>query len=122
MVERISVEKDLAKLHASIPRSLASAIPERILYQHGQVGECNDLIFGFSLVDYATAKGLGDGDIPRIVKICIHEIDQRGLETEGIYRVRNSIFLTRGGHRLMAIGVQVSGRHAAVHTVSPEPR
>lgn len=77
----------MAKLKAHIPRSLASAIPDPILYQHGQVGFCNDLLFGISLVDYATAKGLQDGEVPKIIRICIREIDQRGLESEGIYRV-----------------------------------
>lgn len=88
VVDKISPEKDVAKLKAYIPRSLASAIPEPILYEHGFVGSCNDLIFGFSLVDYATSKGLHDGEIPKIIKICIQEIDRRGLESEGIYRVR----------------------------------
>ncbi|RDB29694.1 Rho GTPase-activating protein 27 [Hypsizygus marmoreus] len=87
IVDMIYPEKDVAKLKAYIPRSLASAIPEPILYQHGSVGSCNDLIFGFSLVDYATAKGLQDGEIPKIIRICIQEIDRRGLESEGIYRV-----------------------------------
>ncbi|KAF5336909.1 hypothetical protein D9611_003445 [Ephemerocybe angulata] len=96
-VDRISPEKDLLKVKSNIPRSLASAIPDPILYEHGQVGSCNDLIFGFSLVDYSTSKGLQDGEIPKIVKICIDSIDQRGLESEGIYRV--------------------SGRHAVIHAL-----
>lgn len=75
-------------MKSHLPRSLASAIPDPILYEHGQVGECNDLIFGFSLVDYATAKGLPDGAVPKIIRICIEEIDKRGLESEGIYRAR----------------------------------
>lgn len=87
IVNKISPERDVAKVKANIPRSLASAIPEPILYQHGQVGSCNDLIFGISLVDYATAKGLQDGEIPKIIRICIKEIDRRGLDCEGIYRV-----------------------------------
>jgi hypothetical protein len=78
-------------LKTHIPRSLASAIPDPILYEHGQVGECNDLIFGFSLVDYATAKGLPEGAVPKIIRICIEEIDKRGLEIEGIYRARFAI-------------------------------
>lgn len=78
---------DVSILATFIPRSLAAAIPEPVLYQHGQVGECNDLIFGFSLLDYANAKNLQENEIPRIVRICIKEIDQRGLECEGIYRV-----------------------------------
>ncbi|KAG5352722.1 hypothetical protein C0989_000875 [Termitomyces sp. Mn162] len=97
LVNNISPERDLNKLKSYIPRSMASAIPEPILYQHGIVGLCNDLIFGFSLVDYATSKGLQEGEMPKIVRICIQEIDGRGLESEGIYRV--------------------SGRHAIVQTM-----
>jgi RhoGAP domain len=54
------------------------------------------LIFGVSLVDYATARGLGEA-APKIVRICVQEVDQRGLGSEGIYRV--------------------SGRHAIVQEV-----
>ncbi|KAG6891402.1 hypothetical protein C0992_007626 [Termitomyces sp. T32_za158] len=97
IVVNVSPERDVNKLRAYIPRSMASAIPEPILYEHGLVGSCNDLIFGFSLVDYATSKGLQEGEIPKIVRICIQEIDRRGLESEGIYRV--------------------SGRHAIVQTM-----
>lgn len=38
-------------------------------------------------MDYATARGLGEGDVPKIVRICVQEVDQRGLDAEGIYRV-----------------------------------
>ncbi|KAF8167804.1 hypothetical protein B0H34DRAFT_683101 [Crassisporium funariophilum] len=100
IVDRISPEKDVAKVKPHIPRSLASAIPDPILYEHGMVGECNDLIFGISLVDYATAKGLSEGSVPKIIRICIEEINRRGLETEGIYRV--------------------SGRHAVVQALQHE--
>jgi len=86
-VDKIFPDKDVARLVAYTPRSLASAIPDPILYEHGLVGSCNDLIFGFSLGDYATAKCLREGEIPKIVRICIEEIDKRGLEIEGIYRV-----------------------------------
>jgi len=86
-VDKISPEKDVSNLSSSIPRSLASAIPKPILYHNYSVGECADLIFGVSLVDYATARCLADGEIPKIVQICIREVDLRGLECEGIYRV-----------------------------------
>ncbi len=91
IVERISPQRDVDKLKTQTPRSLASAIPDPILYEHGLVGECNDLIFGFSLVDYATAKGLPEGSVPKILRICIEEINKRGLETEGIYRVMTHV-------------------------------
>lgn len=86
-IEKISPEKDVSLLTSTIPRLLNLATPKPQYYQNYSVGECRDLIFGVSLVDYATAKGLADGEIPKIVRICIREIEQRGLEAEGIYRV-----------------------------------
>ncbi|KAJ7356969.1 hypothetical protein DFH08DRAFT_469880 [Mycena albidolilacea] len=100
VVDKISPQVDVSKLQAYIPRSLASAIPDRVLYENGHVGECNDLIFGFSLLDYAMAHNLQEGEAPKIVRICIKEIDERGLEAEGIYRV--------------------SGRHAVVQALQHE--
>lgn len=97
IVDRISPSKDVQVLTQAIPRSLAAVIPKPVLYWNYSVGECSDLIFGVSLVDYATSRALQDGDIPKIVKICIKEVDARGLESEGIYRV--------------------SGRHANVQEV-----
>lgn len=71
---------------ASLRRSLALSIPPPTLYYNYQVGECQDLIFGVSLADYATARGI-ENDVPKVLKICIDEIDKRGLDAEGIYRV-----------------------------------
>lgn len=42
---------------------------------------------GISLVDYASARGLKDNAVPRIVELCIREVEARGLNAEGIYRV-----------------------------------
>ncbi|KAK7058359.1 hypothetical protein VNI00_001993 [Paramarasmius palmivorus] len=100
VVGKISSEKDKAKIAAFVPKSLASAIPDPILYHNCIVGECHDLIFGFSLLDYARTKSLPDGEVPRILRLCIAEIDKRGLEAEGIYRV--------------------SGRHAIVQAMQHE--
>ncbi|KAJ8081909.1 hypothetical protein PM082_007755 [Marasmius tenuissimus] len=97
VVTKINPEKDKAKYSAFVPKSLQSAIPEKTLYHNGIVGECNDLIFGFSLQDYATTKNLPEGEIPKIIRICIAEIDKRGLDAEGIFRV--------------------SGRHAIVQSM-----
>jgi hypothetical protein len=86
-VDSISPEKDMLKHKPQFLRSLNMSIPEPTHYQHGGVGICKDLIFGFSLLDYATDKNLQDGQIPKVVQICIREVDRRGLEAEGIYRV-----------------------------------
>lgn len=73
-----------------IPRFLNGAAPKRVLYTNYYVGDCMDLIFGVGLVDYATSRGLSDGEVPKIVRICINEVDRRGLNSEGIYRVSNN--------------------------------
>ncbi|KDQ54847.1 hypothetical protein JAAARDRAFT_181517 [Jaapia argillacea MUCL 33604] len=87
VVDKISPSSDANVIASRISRSLASAIPKPVLYYNYFVGECSDLIFGVSLVDYATSRGLSDAEIPRVVRLCIQEIDKRGLETEGVYRV-----------------------------------
>lgn len=89
MVDRISPERDVQRMTSFIPRAIANATPEQVHYEHGLQGVCSDLIFGISLTDYATGKNIRDGEIPRIVRLCIEEIDKRGLEAEGIYRVGN---------------------------------
>lgn len=88
-VDKVSAETDTSILAASLRRSLALSIPTPTLYYNYQVGECQDLIFGVSLADYATARG-SENDVPKILRICIDEIDKRGLDAEGIYRVSPS--------------------------------
>lgn len=116
MIEQVNPEKDTAVISNSIPKLLAAATPKPSYYQNFRVGECRDLIFGVSLVDYATTKGLAEGEVPKIVRLCIKEIDERGLEAEGIYRVSqslNSIYLSLTSF-LTLIRFQVSGRHASI--------
>lgn len=86
-LDMVSTSRDMANVSAYISHALASSLPKPTLYYNFFVGECRDLIFGFSLVDYATARNLPDGEIPKIVHSCIEEIDKRGLELEGLYRV-----------------------------------
>ena len=83
----ISADKDTLAVTSQTARSMALATPRPTSYYNYHVGECKDLIFGVSLVDYANAHGLPEGEIPRVVGLCIDELDKRGLETEGIYRV-----------------------------------
>jgi hypothetical protein len=87
-VDRIAPGADAAALASRLPRALASSVPRPTLYYNYRVGECEDLLFGVSLVDYATSRALADGDMPKIVRLCIAEIEARGLDAEGIYRVR----------------------------------
>ncbi|THH11784.1 hypothetical protein EW145_g435 [Phellinidium pouzarii] len=91
----ITSQKDLAFLSTARPRYVKQSIPKRSLYTNYYVGDCSDLVFGVGLVDYATSRGLQEGDTPKIIRSCIAEVEKRGLGSEGIYRV--------------------SGRHAVVH-------
>jgi hypothetical protein len=84
----VNTAKDLASIQARVPQQLARATPPRVPYYNYAVGDCNDLVFGVSLVDYSTSHHLNDGEIPLLLEKCIREVDKRGLETEGIYRVR----------------------------------
>ncbi|KZT65545.1 RhoGAP-domain-containing protein [Daedalea quercina L-15889] len=90
-VARISPGRDSSTVGYNIPRLLAAAIPRPVYYYNYTVGECKDLIFGVSLVDYATARNLhgveGEQGVPKIVRICVRDIEKRGIECEGIYRV-----------------------------------
>jgi hypothetical protein len=78
----------LKKLRQLTNKTLTAAIPKQTLYQNYQVGECKDMLFGVSLVDYASSRGLKDPkSLPKIVSLCIKEVEARGLKSEGIYRV-----------------------------------
>ena len=97
----LNPEKDVDRIHNALQPSLAKSIPKPIVYHNYYVGDCKDLLFGVGLVDYANSRGLGEGDVPRVVRLCVREIDERGLDAEGIYRV--------------------SGRHANVQEVRTFP-
>ncbi|KAG8831371.1 hypothetical protein FRC17_003252 [Serendipita sp. 399] len=87
LAHQIHPSQDLQHLRQLTSKTLAAAIPKPILYQNFQVGECKDMIFGISLVDYASSRGLRDHELPKIVSLCVADIEARGLRTEGVYRL-----------------------------------
>ena len=80
-------EKDSQRLKQATATQLEASIPKPILYHNFHMGESKHLIMGISLVDYASARGLKDNAVPRVVELCIREVEARGLNAEGIYRV-----------------------------------
>jgi hypothetical protein len=86
VIENISAENDFSVLSASLQHALAPTIPRPIFYDNYHIGECPDLVFGRNLVDYATAQGR-ENDVPKILRVCIEEVNRRGIEVTGIYRV-----------------------------------
>ncbi|KAG9018048.1 hypothetical protein FRB90_012551 [Tulasnella sp. 427] len=126
-ITKVSLEQDRTiqvKPFAYIDIALKRTLPPTLYYNY-LVGESKDLIFGDSLVGYATSHGItgepgvalgmtgmgkvGSRDggprmsreeprglepigtaqetVPRLVRLCIQDVDSRGLDVEGIYRV-----------------------------------
>ncbi|KAI9357208.1 hypothetical protein BD770DRAFT_389271 [Pilaira anomala] len=55
-------------------------IEPRNVYGQSQPSGENDIFGGFLRLEE-------NGDIPRVVSLCIHEVEERGLESVGIYRL-----------------------------------
>jgi hypothetical protein len=89
VINQINPAHDLYRLRQLTSASLQSAFPKRVLYFNYHAGECRDMLFGISLVDYASSRGLKDNLVPKIVSNCISEVESRGLRSEGIYRVKD---------------------------------
>ncbi|CAG8529910.1 6537_t:CDS:10, partial [Acaulospora colombiana] len=87
VIHQINPAHDLNRLRQLTSASLQNAFPKRILYFNYHAGECRDMLFGVSLLDYASSRGLKDNMPPKIVSICISEVEARGLRSEGIYRM-----------------------------------
>ncbi|KAK8843370.1 hypothetical protein IAR55_007027 [Kwoniella newhampshirensis] len=87
-IEGINLEQDIMLFRNRI-RSINPVSSAPVPYENFYVGPCRSLIFGVSLTDYDFARGEGSdhGRPPTIVEKCIAAIDERGLDSEGIYRV-----------------------------------
>jgi hypothetical protein len=86
VIETVSAENDSSVLSASLQRSPALSNPPPVFYKNCYVGECPDLVFGRKLVDYAATQG-SENVVPKILRVCIEEVNRRGLETVEIYKV-----------------------------------
>ncbi|WWD21112.1 hypothetical protein CI109_105593 [Kwoniella shandongensis] len=87
-IEGINLEQDIMLFRNRI-RSINPVSSAPVPYENFYVGPCRSLIFGVSLTDYDFARGEGSdhGRPPTIVEKCIAAIDEKGLDSEGIYRV-----------------------------------
>jgi hypothetical protein len=91
MSAREEVEKVLAgdtsesNLRASFRRVLSVSIPPPVFYCPGTRSD-SGLIFGVPLVDLETNQD----NVPRVMRLCIEEVEKRGLDAKGIYSVSQS--------------------------------
>ena len=74
---------DLPDLKASFRRALSFAIPPPTVYCNICSDAYSELIFGIPLVDLTT----DEDNIPKVMKMCIEEVEKRGLNTRRIYAV-----------------------------------
>ncbi|KAG8748059.1 hypothetical protein FRC10_009812 [Ceratobasidium sp. 414] len=87
VIAQINPEREINAAHQLIPEHISRLLPKRTLYHNYTYGDSSDLIFGFSLLDYATARNLEEGGVPSLVGKAVRAVDERGLDSEGIYRI-----------------------------------
>jgi hypothetical protein len=87
VVEKALAGTDTSDLRASFRRALSFSIPPLTLYRNHRPGAYSDLIFGVPLVDVET----DEDNIPKVMKMCIEEVEKRGLNTKKIYSVGHSL-------------------------------
>ena len=125
MSTRAEVEEALAgrdtsesDIRASFRRAFSFSIPPPTLYRNYCPGAHSDsgLIFGVPLVDVETDQD----NVPDVMRICIGEVEKRGLDTKGIYSVSHvvrvpgfmySCIVTQMGYSLSPQVLQVSLIH-----------
>ncbi|KAI9448586.1 hypothetical protein H4582DRAFT_2052008 [Lactarius indigo] len=83
-VEKALAGTDTSDLRTFFRRELSGSIPPPTLYRNYHLGAYSDLIFGVPLVEVETNE---DG-VPKVMKMCIEEVEKRGLNTKDIYSLR----------------------------------
>ncbi|KAH9050552.1 Rho GTPase activation protein [Lactarius hengduanensis] len=84
-VEKGLARPDTSNLRASFRRALSLSIPPCTLYRNYYPGAHSDSIFGVPLVDITTRQD----SVPKVIRICIEEVEKRGLNTKKIYSCRS---------------------------------
>jgi hypothetical protein len=82
-VEKALAGTDTSDLRASFRRALSFSTPPPTLYRNYRPGAYSELIFGVPLVDAETNQD----NVPTVMRMCIEEVENRGLNTKGIYSV-----------------------------------
>ncbi|KAN0139934.1 Rho GTPase activation protein [Lactarius tabidus] len=88
-VEKVLARKDTSEsnLRASFRRALSFSIPPPTFYRNYCPGAHSDLILGVPLVDLET----NPDNVSKVMRICMEEIEKRGLDTKRIYLLRQRL-------------------------------
>ena len=73
--------RDTSDLRVSFRRAIASCTPPLTLYCNYRPGVYSNLIFGVPLVEL----GLNEDEVPKVMRMCIDEVEKRGLNIDKIY-------------------------------------
>ncbi len=73
----------MSDLRASFRRALSYSIPPPAIYRNYRPSAYSDLIFGVPLVGATTNQD----NLPKVMRMCIEEVEKRGLDTKNIYAV-----------------------------------
>ncbi|KAH9037701.1 hypothetical protein EDB84DRAFT_1128646 [Lactarius hengduanensis] len=82
-VEKALTGTDTSGLRASFGHALSFSIPPLTFYCNYRPNAYSNLIFGVPLVNLTTNQD----NVPKVIRLCIEEVEKRGLNTKGIYSV-----------------------------------
>lgn len=82
-IEKALDSADNSILRVSFRRALRFSTPPFTIYRNYHPGAHSDSLFGAPLVDITTDQD----NIPKVIRMCIEEVEQRGLTTKKIYSV-----------------------------------
>ena len=74
---------DMTELKSSFRHALSFSIPPPAVYCNHRPGANSKSIFGVPLVEVETNQG----NISKVMKLCIEEVEKRGLNVKKIYEV-----------------------------------
>jgi hypothetical protein len=74
---------ETSDLKVSFRRAISFSTPPLVIYRNFHPGGYSNLIFGDPLVDH----GVTEDKVPKVMRMCIDEVEKRGLDIDGIYYV-----------------------------------
>jgi hypothetical protein len=74
---------DTSDRKVSFRRAISFSTPPLVLYRNYHPGGYSNLIFGVPLVDH----GVNEDLVPKVMRMCIDEVEKRGLNNDDIYWV-----------------------------------
>jgi hypothetical protein len=82
-VENALCGTETSDLKLSLRRAISIYTPPLVLYRNYHPGGYSNLIFGDPLVDH----GVTEDKVPKVMRMCIDEVEKRGLDIDDIYWV-----------------------------------